>query len=753
VPPLSRPRAAAALLPAAERLRDALAASDGPLGRRLDASAADLRLTRGRFADAFAQVAACALATEPEGIAAALGAAPLPFAALARDLAERRRGPAVEALRALKEAGAGSSGELLGTFEAFFARWAAASRARHGVFFTPAPIAEWLLDGADELLREAGIGAGLAAPEVRLVEPSCGGGAFLAPLARRLGPALLPRLHAFELMPASWAVAHLVLARTLGLEAAPETDLRLGDALDEANARSVPVGAEDVPVVIGNPPFAGYSANARGWIDGLLEPWKETVRGEERQIQRLSNDYVKFLRLATWQVERARRGVVALVTDRGWLEGVLFRDLRRSLATGFDEVRVLDLHGDSIRRSARTPRGDRSVFDITQGVALVLLLRSGRGCRRVRHAERFGSREEKLASLADDRWTEAEPRAPTWSLSPSARSEYDDWVPLPAILGNGSKGVVASGTGVKTRHDAFAIAFTPEEAVSQVRALLRGTPPGLCTTTHFDLERARRRAAEDGLADHVRPIAYRPFDTRFAVHLREFVCEPKRRLMSHLDAPSNLALCVLRRDRAARGVRAFVARGLVSKDLVSNVDDAQVWPLWLEAHAGRRANVAPRVLDAIGRPPEDVFAWIYALLHSPRYTGPHADRLREEFPRLPPFDAALVPVGRELIALHLLEAPLDLARFEVAGDGSSALELPRLEDGALHLGSDLRIDGVPDAVWQHAIGAYRPCERWLLERRGRTLSAGELMHFRRMLAALERTRALIDLLDRPPARP
>ena len=98
-----------------------------------------------------------------------------------------------------------------------------------------------------------------------------------------------------------------------------------------------------------------------------------TVRTEERQIQRLSNDYVKFLRLGQSLLDFSRIGVLGFITDSGYLNGILFRDMRGAIMRSFADIRILDLHGVAMRGADRS-RSDENVFDITQGVAISLLV-------------------------------------------------------------------------------------------------------------------------------------------------------------------------------------------------------------------------------------------------------------------------------------------------------------------------------------------------------------------------------------------
>ena len=247
---------------------------------------------------------------------------------------------------------------------------------------------------------------------------------------------------------APYAIAHLKLGLELqetGYSFA--SDQRLGiyltNTLEEAAKKSEKLIAKwisdeadsaahikrDLPimVVLGNPPYSGISANRGPWIENLMEDYKVTVREEERQIQRLSNDYVKFIRFAQWRLERTGHGILAFITDSGYLDGVLFRDVRRVLLRTFSEVFILNLHGVAVRGPQNPKSHDENVFDITQGVAIGIFVKyAGEADRaKVRYYDMVGRRESKYhalaeSSIAETKWDQISPQPPTWRLIPTS---------------------------------------------------------------------------------------------------------------------------------------------------------------------------------------------------------------------------------------------------------------------------------------------------------------------------------------------
>jgi hypothetical protein len=261
-----------------------------------------------------------------------------------------------------------------------------------------------------------------------ILDPACGTGTFLyavVDLIRQwftqhkatgawsdyVGEHLLPRIFGFELLMAPYAVAHFKLGMELAaMDLAPEerrqwaynfhADERLNvyltNTLEGAErviqlplgpykvigeeAQSAARAKRDLPimVILGNPPYSGHSFNKGPWIDELVRDY-HSVDGQplgERNPKWLQDDYVKFIRWAQWRIERTGAGILGFITNHGYLDNPTFRGMRQSLMQTFDEIHVLDLHGNAKKRET-CPDGskDENVFDIQQGVAICLMVK------------------------------------------------------------------------------------------------------------------------------------------------------------------------------------------------------------------------------------------------------------------------------------------------------------------------------------------------------------------------------------------
>ena len=418
-------------------------------------------------------------------------------------------------------------------YEDFLAAYDPKLRELRGVYYTPEPVVSYIVRSVDRLLRdEFGLADGLAdtatvevatedgeartSPRVLILDPAAGPGTFLREVVSQvrrtiadkgLGGAwpdyvrehLLPRLFGFELLMAPYAICHLKLAIEIGGEqgafAMPEGErlnVFLTNSLEEAHegatgpmfaaeiareAREADAVKRDHPVmvVIGNPPYSGHSANKGKWIRDLIGAYKQGIPELRKpgQAKWLSDDYVKFIRFAQWRIERTGEGVLGFVTNHGYLDAPTMRGMRESLMSTFDEIWLLDLHGNS-RKSESAPDGspDKNVFDIQQGVAVGLFVKRADGDddpARVFHADLWGEREDgsgggKYGWLAANDivstdWTELAPRSPHYLFVPrdeataQLEGEYETGWKLRDILPENSVGIV-------TARDKLAIQWT-----------------------------------------------------------------------------------------------------------------------------------------------------------------------------------------------------------------------------------------------------------------------------------------------------
>jgi hypothetical protein len=729
---------------------------------------------------------------------------------------------------------------VLEFYETFLQHYDRGLRKRRGVYYTPPELVSYVVRSVHRLLQtRLGRRGGLADLSVSLLDPAAGTLTFVVEAIRcavgearaasgdggvpaLVGDHLLRDFHAFELMMAPYAIGHLkmsvileelgrplregerapfYLANALETEDPAQSSLPGPAGLAEESRLAALVRNSPVTVILGNPPWSGHSANRGERLDRMVrEPYTAAdgrrdegygrVDGkplEEKNPKWLQDDYVKFLRFAQARIDRAGEGIVAFVTSHSYLDNPTFRGMRQSLLATFDEIYLLDLHGNG-KKKERTPEGlaDANVFaDVRQGAAVAILVkrpgltRPGStkpgSTKKVLRADLWGSRSAKLQWLGDHDvettgWREIAPAGPAFLFTPrdaALEREYDEGVPLPEIFPVHTVGIV-------TGRDAFAIDTDPaalERRVGLLRSqtvpdeLFRGGDWKLADTRTWRLEEARRRARNDGeWWRRLRRILFRPFDWRTVFYADYVVERPRQRVMRHLLAAAasgnNLGLIVPRQSKEEPG--ALVADTLIAHKTVSAFDINSVFPLYLHTDpeaprldgAGRAANLAPaylaRLAGILGEEPaaELVLQYVYAILYSPPYRRRYADLLRADFPRipLPPERGAfleLAGLGAVLIDLHLLRSDrlaASAVRFEGTGSG-------RLDGRREHRGEGVEgrlivnaegqaFSGVGRDVWEYRIGGYQVLDRWLAGRAGRALRWEEIEELRKIAAAL-----------------
>ena len=649
---------------------------------------------------------------------------------------------------------------------------------------------------------------------------------------------LLPRLHGYELMMAPYAIAHLKIGLKLyetgyrfgseeraqvyltnALEPAQDfsglMDFAIPALAHEAEAVNKVKDGQRFTIVIGNPPYSGHSANKGDWIRGLLrgkdgdrlvESYFEVDGAplNERNPKWLNDDYVKFLRLAQSEIERADQGIVGFITNHSYLDNPTFRGMRESLTETFSGCYLLDLHGNS-KKKERAPDGgkDENVFDIQQGVSIGLFLKrldDAKAPARVLHADLRGERDTgqdggKYVWLAANdvhtaEWLELSPKSPRYLFVPrdeTLAEEYEAGWRITEVFPTNSVGIV-------TARDKLSVRWTSDE-MKQVAANFADLSED-DARTRYDLGSDARdwrvlwaqadvRSHPD--ADkHITPILYRPFDKRYTYYTRQtrgFICMPRTEVMRHMLAGENRALISVR--QVAEGIfnHAFAARSIADfRTTLSNKGGSYLFPLYTyptegQEHLGlaREPNLGKGIVEAISSSlglefisdgsgnlqesfgPDDVFNYIYAVLHSPQYRHRYADFLKSDFPRVPltgnrSLFAALVVLGKRLAALHLMESEGDDApAFPKVGDNCvDKVQYSPANDetlGRVFINRDQHFEGVTPETWEFTIGGYRPAEKWLKDRKGRVLSDDDIEHYRKIVAALADTQRLMDEID------
>jgi len=633
---------------------------------------------------------------------------------------------------------------------------------------------------------------------------------------------LLTRLHGYELLMAPYAIAHLKIGLKLyetgyrfdsderarvfltnALEPAQDFSERFEFGIPalahEARAVNEIKQSQRFTVIIGNPPYSHLSSNLTPEAMALVEPYK-FVNGErihERGAlsfqKNLQDDYVKFIRLAEMSIERARTGLVGLISNNSYLDGRSFRGMRWHLNQSFRNGWVLDLHGSG-KKNETVGDGtirDENVFDIMQGVAICLWSRPALASAKdasVRRADLMGSREDKSLFLsnhavASSPWKSIEVAPPFFLfIEQDVRllQEYQRFDTMRDIF-------PVYTSGMKTHRDHFAYSFSDHETEAKLRDFCDLTIPdedlraryGLKDTNVWSLHTQRRKVELNDLVRAIRPAVYRPFDIRSTCFSDEVIELPRRAVMDQMDGVRNVAL-LCSQQQAEEGFRhVFCTRALSDCQSVSNRtrESTFAFPLWLNNAAprtlardelalaiGELPNVGSSWMRACGSP-EGAFYTVYSLLHAPSYRARYAAFLRTDFPRLPLPGSAILReelsrLGAELVALHLMESnKLDRLVTSYTGperpvvgrvgwfEDTVWLDAAATKSGQTAAPSGAGFHGVPAAVWNFQIGGYQVCHKWLKDRKGRRLSQDDIAHYHKIVVALSETIRLMKEID------
>ncbi len=746
-----------------------------------------------------------------------------------------------EVLKEFGEAG-GRDDPLIHFYETFLRHYDPKKRKSRGVYYTPEAVVDFIVRAADDSLRNDFNLDGLAdsskikitvGPKgkreekeihrVQILDPATGTGTFLARAIRRVFDSfasnkgmwpeyarddLIPRLHGFEYMMSAYAICHLKLGLVLAETGAPLSNggrlgVYLTNSLEFADrdygqgtSALFPYLAEEgrradevkrdapVMVVIGNPPYSVSTMNRGAWIEHLLAEYKEGLR--ERKLN-LDDDYIKFIRFAEHFIEKNKSGIVGMITNNSFLDGVTHRRMRRHLLRTFDKIYILNLHGNArIKETAPDGGVDNNVFDIRQGVSISVMIKTSEdeSDAKVFYADCYGKRKGKYefllqSNLKSVEWETLSPCARYFFFTPkdfSAQKEYDKGIKITDFFTN-------HNSGVKTDRDQLMVDFDRAILAERIKRLLSG---------EYDGEFAARFNVKDSSGykfkgkikvakfsdELIREIQYRPFDNRWIYYDPKIISRPGYDTMCHFANRDNIGLMTSRTIPPMHDFdRVFVTPHIA--DIHAASDQTYVFPLWF--YDTKRKEVRPNFKDGVAEAfaakigmkfiaeekrgentisPGQIFNYIYATLHSPEYRRKFAELLKIDFPRIPyPRDAAyfrrLSAIGGELRETHLLRSGgIQNAQFNFPEAGTNEITKPRFADdkdnsamGKVFINGGQYFGGVLREAWDFCIGGYYPAQKWLKDRRGRKLENADIRHYCRILAALARTAELMREID------
>lgn len=721
-------------------------------------------------------------------------------------------------------------------YEDFLSEYNPKLRKSKGVWYTPQPVVGFIVRAVDEILqKEFGLSDGLADystierkvvaeqsrdkrtadgmkhmmqrfHRVQILDPATGTGTFLAEVVNQIYDRyrdqqgfwqqyveqhLLPRLNGFEILMASYAVAHIKLDMLLsetGYQHQSDKRLHvyLTNSLEESNneprtlfaqwlsreATEANVIKRDYPVmvILGNPPYSGESQNKGKWILKLMEDYKKEPGGksplDERNPKWLNDDYVKFIRLAQYYIEKQGEGIIGFINPHGYLDNPTFRGMRWNLLKTFDKIYTIDLHGNS-KKKETCPDGskDENVFDIMQGVSINLFVKTGKKGKdelgKVYHKDLYGIRQQKYdfldgASIENVGYEEIHPKAPMYFFVPKdfgLEEEYNNGINVVDLFSSTNVGVVTANDKVLINQKRNSLCINVKDC--------------------YSIE----------ISDScINGITYRPFDNQYIYYDTKLVERSREKIMSHMRHKENLALLVGRQGQVCGNNMwnlVYIAKGIVDFNVFYR-GGGNVFPLYLyKENMGqeeRIVNFNKEFYDKIAKGlnylpcyddnimvdptseyngvlyPQDLFDYIYAVLHSPSYRERYKEFLKIDFPRIPyPTDwekfRDLAEMGAELRELHLMEDIPSKTGVSYPVAGSHQVDCYRWDNNRVYINADQYFEGVPESAWNFYIGGYQPAQKWLKDRKGRVLGFEDLKHYEQIIYVLQQTERIMKEID------
>ncbi len=507
----------------------------------------------------------------------------------------------------------------------------------------------------------------------------------------------------------------------------------------------------------------------------------------EKNPKWLQDDYVKFIRFSQWKIDQAGEGVLGFITNHSYLDNPTFRGMRQSLMNSFDEIYILDLHGNSLKKEkALDGSKDENVFDIQQGVAIAFFIKhKDSKTKSIVHQEIFGFRETKYDWLIKNniknvKWNKLIPKSEFYLFIPqdsNLQDKYYNFLKITDIF-------PANNVGIVTSRDSFVIDNNKRQLEKRIRQFVESKIDdeiikqtyGLKENKNWEIgERRKNLRKDDDWEQAFTQILYRPFDVQWIFYHDEMVERSRKETMRHM-LEENLGLITVR--QVAEGIfnHINVTNNIIeSRITLSNKGIAYLFPLYLypntdkkdlfsEHETGeKKPNIKPELFEESKASfkkevtPEEIFYYIYAVLYSNTYRKKYAEFLKIDFPRIPftkdyNHFIQLGRLGKQLADLHLLKSN-DLDNPAKSGtkfpkDGTNKVEKPKYENEKVWINKEQYFDGIKEDVWQYQIGGYQVCEKWLKDRKDRTLSTEEVKTYCKIVTALSKTIGLQKEIDK-----
>jgi predicted helicase len=726
-------------------------------------------------------------------------------------------------------------------YETFLGAFDPQKRKSKGVYYTPPQVVSFITRCVDEILTDKfSISTGFADPCVTFLDFATGTGTFLVAVFELIlnrirekdagslhgviQDHILKNFYGFEYLVAPYAVAHLKLSRLLqdnGYEFKDNERLQvyLTDTLDDSEHKSVtlfPVISDEgekaneikidkqILVITGNPPYSNRSTGKR--IEGLIEDYKPK---QEKKLN-LNDDYIKFIRFAHNKMEKVKQGVTGIITNNSFLNGLTHRRMRSKFLEDFDEIYILNLHGNA-RIGETCPDGsiDQNVFDIMQGVSINIFVKKEKRDKKCRvfYYDLYGQREVKHDFLISNNiksvnWKELEIENFDKSFKKTQWGKNRFKENLSFFVPGGNIKVMKDygeflgvtdifkeyNSGIQTKRDKLTVQFYESDMKQVVNDFQKLTDMQLREkyqlqndSSGWNLPEAREILINSNRDENnINEYQYRPFDVRYTYFTEKqgFLGRPRYKTMKHFLKKENIGLCFSRQIVSEHWKHIFITNKILDACLVSikTREWTYIAPLYIyhdsssltqnNGQTEKMPNFTKRFQRYIKKQypsktatPEQILGYIYAVMHSPVYRKTYLEFLKIDFPRIP-FTSdfnnfkTLSDLGTELIEHHLMKKSYPDNQVSFPQNGDDVVQRIRFvcdkntHTGNIFINKDQYFGNIPVHAWEFYIGGYKVLDKWLKSRKNRVLTYQEKEHFKKIVNILNFTHRCMHRIEK-----
>lgn len=551
-----------------------------------------------------------------------------------------------------------------------------------------------------------------------------------------------------------------------------------------------------IPIIFGNPPYSAVSNNSNDWINNLLKGLNTDnqekthnyfeVDGEsinEKKSGWLYDDYIKFIRLSHYLIDKNDAGILSFVSNNAFLTNPSFRGLRCQLLSTFNSLYILDLHGNKIVDNPPSGIVDENIFNIIQGNCIFIFIKNPNFTNdkpEIFYSDIWGSKQSKLSFLSNNMydsipWKAVLPQTPFYNFFPEdldLKKQYETFWSFKDIF-------IKYGTGLITSKDSLTIQFTKQKMLSTLTSFTNLSPEEARDTFSLglDTENWKVTTAQQDIRDHgiseklISTILYRPFDERFTYFTGKsngFHGRPKA-ISESLFHRDNLAIISARTNKTRNIDHFFISSTLTEAKCAESSTQSYIFPLLIFEENQPIDNINPSFIKYIEQRFNltylqkgdhegiinslEILSYIYAVTHSPSYRNTFKDFFMYDFPKIPIVDSYeafknLAELGALLVKYHSLNfetEKINKLNFEVISDG--IIRKITLNNSRLFINKSDCFSPVNDSIFNFTVGGYKVLYKWLMARKGFRLTTDQIMTFNKIVFAIQQTNEIKNKID------